>query len=194
MRGAADAEMRPRSACTMRSVAAQPLAGDRPRHVGQRQMGRDQRNPQVAGHQHHHRQRRAGARGEILGVAGEGEAGVMITLFCTGAVTIAANSPFVQPSQARSSIRVRTRRCAGPAAPRPPARRRQVAARAGCRRAWAACGLATARSASAERQAERGRGRAQQARIAGDDQIGVDSPPAPASRRCRARCRPARPK
>ena len=28
----------------------------------------------------------------------------MSVLFCTGAVTMAANSPFMQPSQARSSI------------------------------------------------------------------------------------------
>ena len=55
----------------MRSVARSRSASDRARHLGERQMGGHQRDPQVAGQQHHHRQRRAGSRGEILGVAGE---------------------------------------------------------------------------------------------------------------------------
>ena len=58
----------------MRSVARRRSACDRARHLRKRQVGGHQRDPQPAVHQHHDRQRRAGPRGQILGVAGECEA------------------------------------------------------------------------------------------------------------------------
>jgi hypothetical protein len=56
------------------------LNRQRRRHVLQRQMRGSQRDPQrpLAGAgQHHHHVRRMGALGEILGMAGEGHAGIV---------------------------------------------------------------------------------------------------------------------
>ena len=69
----------------------------------QRQVRGRERDAQRAVDQHHHRMRAAGAFGEVFGVAGERMPASLITLFCTGAVTIAANAPARQPSTARSS-------------------------------------------------------------------------------------------
>ena len=61
-----------------------------------------ERHAQDSGGEHHHGQRRARALGEVFGVAGEGMPASLITLFCTGAVTMASNSPATAPSMARS--------------------------------------------------------------------------------------------
>ena len=53
----------------------QPFGGDRAGHHAQRQVRRDQGDAQVRRRQHHYRAAGAGARGQPLGVTGEGDAG-----------------------------------------------------------------------------------------------------------------------
>ena len=71
MRGAAHAEMALEVGVDDAQRRPQPLRGDRPRHLGERQVGGHQRDAQTFALQQHHRQRRARPRSEIFGMAGE---------------------------------------------------------------------------------------------------------------------------
>ena len=104
MRGAAIAEVaRERRRRRSRAFRATRLARDRRGHGGERQ---------VRGHERDAQRRRPPTSsittrgvcvrcGEELGVAGERDARVLSTLFCTGAVTSAANAPVAHASAAR---------------------------------------------------------------------------------------------
>ena len=57
--------------------ARHTVGGDGARHLGKGQMRGGERDAQAAADQHHHDRRAAGLLGEIFGVAGEGDAGVV---------------------------------------------------------------------------------------------------------------------
>jgi hypothetical protein len=58
------------------SVCSRPSSAERVADRAQRQVGGRQRDAQFAGGQQHHRQRRVRTRGDVFGVAAEGDAGL----------------------------------------------------------------------------------------------------------------------
>ena len=83
---------------------AEPILGDGHRHIGQRNVGGRQRDPQPLGRQQHHHVGGARLLGEELGVTAERDASLVDDPLCTGPVTTAANSPLMLPSQARCRV------------------------------------------------------------------------------------------
>ncbi len=77
MRGRVDAEAQAQVAVQDAQDVLEALARDRRGHGGERQVRRGERHAQPAAGEHHHDARRSGALGEVLGVAGERDAGVV---------------------------------------------------------------------------------------------------------------------
>ena len=118
MRGREMPQSRRTSSCEDAQRGIEQLGGDRIADRAQRQVRGGKRDAQGFGGEQHDRMRRRRVRAARYSVwPVNGTPASLMTLFCTGAVTMAANSPLTQPAMARSSSASTWRALAGSSRP-----------------------------------------------------------------------------